>query len=217
MEEAINNEEQSTKVEGTTKMSDVNAENENGFYETELTQEAEIVLVTTSLGGIKASFFSSLRAQNLLNCKKYIYCVIDSNRDTSTAKNLKDLELFTKWKEDQLLLSDENGIILPQILIDGCSIGNDVDLQNLEDEGNLDYIIARLKCPCCLSNKANTDIRCPNCQFDYVSIVSDDMIQNNCVIRLLQGLPYEEEEYQEYQEYQEEVEEVVEEVPEEAT
>ncbi|CRG93515.1 conserved Plasmodium protein, unknown function [Plasmodium gallinaceum] len=169
----------------------------NEQNETLLMQEAEIVLITTSLGGIKASFFSSLRAQNLLNCKKYVYFVIDTNRDTSTAKNLKDTELFTKWKKDQLLLTNENGVILPQILIDGISIGNDVDLQNLEDEGNLDFIVARLKCPNCLIEKFNTDESCPNCKYDYVSLISDDLIKNNGVIRILQGDLYDEENLEE--------------------
>ncbi|SBT74837.1 conserved Plasmodium protein, unknown function [Plasmodium malariae] len=156
-------------------------------------QEAEIVLITTSLGGIKSSFFSSLRAQNLLNCKKLMYFVIDSNRDTSTAKNLKDGELFNKWKEDELLLSNEAGVILPQILVDGVSIGNDIALQNLEDEGNLDFLITRLKCPNCLCDKSNTDISCPSCKYDYVSLISEDLIKNNGVIRILQGELYNEE------------------------
>ncbi|CRH03754.1 conserved Plasmodium protein, unknown function [Plasmodium relictum] len=168
--------------------------NNNEQNETLLT---EIVLITTSLGGIKASFFSSLRAQNLLNCKKYVYFVIDSNRDTSTAKNLKDTELYTKWKNDQLLLVNENGVILPQILIDGISIGNDIDLQNLEDEGNLDFIVARLKCPNCLTEKSNTDESCPNCKYDYVSVISEDLIKNNGVIRILQGDLYNEENVEE--------------------
>ncbi|SBS82235.1 conserved Plasmodium protein, unknown function [Plasmodium ovale] len=160
-------------------------------------QEAEIVLVTTSLGGIKSSFFSSLRAQNLLNCKKFLYFVIDSNRDTSTAKNLKDEELFNKWKDDELLLTNENGIVLPQILIDGVSVGNDVSLQNLEDEGNLDFIVSRLKCPNCLSEKSNTDVSCPSCKYDYVSLISDELIKDNGVIRMLQGELYNEESMEE--------------------
>ncbi|ETB58582.1 hypothetical protein YYC_03764 [Plasmodium yoelii 17X] len=154
-------------------------------------QEAEIVLVTTSFGGIKSSFFSSLRAQNLLNCKKFLYFVIDSNRDTGLAKKLKDEELFNKWKDDGLLIEDEKGIILPQILIDGVSIGSDVILQNLEDEGNLDYIVSRLKCPNCLAEKSNTDISCPQCQYDYVSLISEEMINGKEVIRMLQGELYE--------------------------
>ncbi|KJP89512.1 hypothetical protein AK88_00723 [Plasmodium fragile] len=157
-------------------------------------QEAEIVLITTSLGGIKSSFFSSLRAQNLLNCKKFLYVVIDSNRDTSTAKNLKDEELFNQWKEDELLQSNENGVVLPQVLIDGVSVGNDIALQNLEDEGNLDFIVSRLKCPNCLQEKSNTDVQCPHCKYDYVSLISDDLIRDNAVVRMLQGELYNEDE-----------------------
>ncbi|GAW79617.1 hypothetical protein PGO_050270 [Plasmodium gonderi] len=178
-------------------------QNDNTQYEYEgqngnlIIQEAEIVLITTSLGGIKSSFFSSLRAQNLLNCKKFLYVVIDSNRDTSTAKNLKDQELFNRWKEDELLQSNDSGIVLPQILIDGVSIGNDIALQNLEDEGNLDFIVARLKCPNCLSDKSNTDVQCPNCKYDYVSLISEELIRDNGVTRILQGELYNEEETEE--------------------
>ncbi|CAG9479645.1 conserved Plasmodium protein, unknown function [Plasmodium vivax] len=175
-------------------------ENDNTEYQYEgqdgisIMQEAEIVLITTSLGGIKSSFFSSLRAQNLLNCKKFLYVVVDSNRDTSTAKNLKDEELFNKWKEDELLKSNENGVLLPQVLIDGVSIGNDIALQNLEDEGNLDFIVSRLKCPNCLQEKSNTDVQCPHCKYDYVSLISEELIQENAVVRMLQGELYNEEE-----------------------
>ncbi|VWU48200.1 conserved protein, unknown function [Hepatocystis sp. ex Piliocolobus tephrosceles] len=178
--------------EGTVENDNItnNEHNEEGDLEITIIQEAEIVLVTTSLGGIKTSFFSSLRASNLLNCKKYLYFIIDTNRDTGTAKNLKDTELFNKWKDDNLLASNENGIILPQILIDGVSIGNDITLQNLEDEGLLDLIISRQKCPKCLSDKSNTDITCPNCNCDYVSLISDELIKTNGVIRLLQGELY---------------------------
>ncbi|KEG00945.1 conserved Plasmodium protein, unknown function [Plasmodium vinckei vinckei] len=184
-------------------MVDANIENideqdqsENIYYNEDqdgitVVQEAEIVLVTTSFGGIKSSFFSSLRAQNLLNCKKFLYFVIDSNRDTGVAKKLKDEELFNKWKDDGLLIEDEKGIILPQILIDGVAIGSDIMLQNLEDEGHLDYIISRLKCPNCLAEKSNTDISCPKCQYDYVSLISDEMINGKEVIRMLQGELYE--------------------------
>ncbi|SOV78631.1 conserved Plasmodium protein, unknown function [Plasmodium reichenowi] len=174
-----------------------NEENQNENYEQEentLAQEAEIVLITTSLGGIKSSFFSSLRAHQLLNCKKYIYFSIDANRDTSSAKNLKDIELFNKWKKGMILLSNENGIVLPQILIDGVPLGNDVTLQNLEDEGILDYIIARLKCPNCLIDKSNIEERCPGCKKYYVTLITDDLIQSDSVIRILQGEPYKEPE-----------------------
>ncbi|EWC77014.1 hypothetical protein C923_02348 [Plasmodium falciparum UGT5.1] len=135
-----------------------------------------------------------LEAHQLLNCKKYIYFSIDANRDTSSAKNLKDIELFNKWKKGMILLSNENGIVLPQILIDGVPLGNDVTLQNLEDEGILDYIIARLKCPNCLIDKSNIEERCPGCKKYYVTLITDDLIQNDSVIRILQGEPYKEPE-----------------------
>lgn len=179
-------------MNGNVDMQEYNGTYENGEeLELTLSQEAEVVLISTSLGGIKTAFFSSLRAKNLLDCKKYVYFIIDSNRDTSTAKNLKDTELYTQWKNDQLLLVNEGGVVLPQILIDGCPIGTDVDLQNLEDEGLLDYIVARLKCPSCLKDKSNTDVACPNCHLNYACMISDDLLKEKAVIQLLQGEPYE--------------------------
>lgn len=43
----------------------------------------KIILVVTSLGSFRRQFFGSKRAQHLLNCKGYVYHLIDSNRDVT--------------------------------------------------------------------------------------------------------------------------------------
>ncbi|PHJ23807.1 hypothetical protein CSUI_002338 [Cystoisospora suis] len=172
-----------------------------GFDEVPDTGEvAEIVLVTTSLGSIKKQFFSSLRMRNFLDCKGVVYIIIDSNRDTSSAKNLKDVELFKEWKANGMLKAvetDENRdpeVIIPQLLVDGVVVGDETTLQDLEEDGDLDWIFSRAACPACLHEKSPSAISCESCGATFRSLIPPDYITEGCVLQMLQGCPYNEEE-----------------------
>ncbi|CDJ43666.1 hypothetical protein, conserved [Eimeria tenella] len=111
----------------------------------ELGEVAEVVVVATSLGSIKRQFFSSKRVQHFLDCKGIVYFLIDCNRDTSAAMNLKDIELFKEWKAQGILRTVENPnsetgepeVELPQVLVDGVVLGGENELQELEEDGDL--------------------------------------------------------------------------------
>lgn len=162
---------------------------------------AEIVLVTTSLGSIRRQFFSSQRTKNFLDCKGVVYVIVDSNRDTSTAKNLRDIELFKEWKENRILKatpetedSADPEIIIPQVLVDGVVVGSETTLQDLEEDGDLDWIFSRAACPNCLREKSLSALECEACGVVFRNLIPPHYITEGHVLQMLQGCPYNEEE-----------------------
>ncbi|EKX72847.1 conserved hypothetical protein [Theileria equi strain WA] len=151
-------------------------------------QLAEVVLITTSFGGIKQKFFSSKRAQHLLDCKGLVYYHIDANKDISKATDFKDIELLDSWKAQSILKFSKNGEVvhLPQVIIDGIPIGDEKVLQDLEDDGDLDYMIARLLCPSCLSDKTADLVQCDKCKVEYRNIVPPEYVGS--IRKLCQGV-----------------------------
>uniref|UniRef100_A0A3B0MTJ7 Uncharacterized protein n=1 Tax=Theileria annulata TaxID=5874 RepID=A0A3B0MTJ7_THEAN len=157
---------------------------------------AEVVLLTSSLGGLKKQLFESTRAQHLLDCKGLVYYIVDANKDLSNATEWKDYELYESWKSEGILrlFKDDSGndsVVLPQVIIDGVSIGDQKFLQDLEDDGDLDYIVARLICPNCLCDKETEEVSCPKCKIEYRNIIPEEYNDNNYVRKLCQGLPCE--------------------------
>lgn len=173
-----------------------------GYVEAPDTGEvAEIILVTTSLGSIRRQFFSSQRLKNFLDCKGVVYIIIDSNRDTSSAKNLKDIELFKEWKANRILkvteeteFNPEPEIIIPQVLVDGVFVGDETVLQDFEEDGDLDWIFSRAACPACLHEKPPDAPSCPSCGVTYRALIPAQYVAEGQVIQMLQGCPYNGEE-----------------------
>ncbi|GIX65053.1 theoredoxin domain containing protein,putative [Babesia caballi] len=159
-------------------------------YDTEVM--AEVVLVTTSFGGVKRQFFQSRLAQHLLDCKGIVYYVVDANRDFTRARELKDRVLFDQWSSEGLLKTEEKGdrssVTLPQLLIDGVSIGCTRAAQDLEDDGDLDYMIARMVCPGCLSEKPQDALQCPHCNVVYRSLIPPEYVDGVDIQRMCQGV-----------------------------
>ncbi|CBZ50902.1 conserved hypothetical protein [Neospora caninum Liverpool] len=194
-----------------------------GYVEAPDTGEvAEIILVTTSLGSIRRQFFSSQRLKNFLDCKGVVYIIIDSNRDTSSAKkdlpvqmvkesessvplgffaDLKDIELFKEWKANRILkvteeteFNPEPEIIIPQVLVDGVFVGDETVLQDFEEDGDLDWIFSRAACPACLHEKPPDAPSCPSCGVTYRALIPAQYVAEGQVIQMLQGCPYNGEE-----------------------
>lgn len=151
---------------------------------------AQVILICTSLGSIRRQFFSSRRAKQLLDCKGIPYFVIDANRDVSQGANLKDQILLQDWTARQLLAYDggENSkFTIPQVLIDGVAIGNEIALQDMEEDGDLDWAFARAACPACLHERNPASLSCGNCGVEYVELIDDTLVQEQSVQRLLRG------------------------------
>ncbi|CDR96006.1 THEOREDOXIN domain containing protein,putative [Babesia bigemina] len=152
---------------------------------------AEIILITTSLGGVKYQFFQSNLARHILDCKGVVYYVVDANRDFTTATSLKDHILFEKWNAEGILKTETIGqrtaVVIPQLIIDGVSIGNTTAMQDLEDDGDLDYIIARMLCPSCLAEKPQDAVQCPSCNTQYDMLVPPEYCDGVDIQRICQG------------------------------
>lgn len=159
---------------------------------------AEVVLLMTSFGGVRRHFFSSLRARHLLDCKGIVYYVVDCNKDFSEASGLKDKELFDQWRAEGRLkkseieapATNEDNVQIPQIIIDGHPIGDEVALQDLEEDGDLDWICARAACPQCLNEKDSNDATCASCALNLESIVPEDMVYSGHIQQLCKGRNY---------------------------
>ncbi|OEH76104.1 uncharacterized protein LOC34620909 [Cyclospora cayetanensis] len=164
----------------------------------DLGEVAEIVVLATSLGSIKRQFFSSKRVQHFLDCKGVVYFLIDTNRDLSVAMNLKDTELYKEWKSQGILRTIENPnsetgepeVALPQVLVDGVVLGGENDLQELEEDGDLDWIFARAACPCCLHEKPPEASSCASCGAMFTSLIPAEVQASGGVQQMLQGYTY---------------------------
>eukprot|EP00922_Rhytidocystis_sp_ex-Travisia-forbesii_P014797 GHVS01022138.1.p2 GENE.GHVS01022138.1~~GHVS01022138.1.p2 ORF type:complete len:253 (+),score=46.90 GHVS01022138.1:88-846(+) len=159
---------------------------------------AEVILVMTSLGSSRRSFYSSKRAQNLLDCKDVVYFLIDSNRDMSTARDLKDSELIDDWRSKKLLMASDSerksgagetsgSVVIPQVLVDGVVIGSETALQDLEEDGDLEWIFARAACPSCLHEKPSVCSECPSCGIQFCSMIPQDFVDSGQVTQVYKG------------------------------
>lgn len=157
---------------------------------------AEIVLVMNSFGGLRRSYFASKRAKHLLDCKGVVYYVVDCNKDFTDASGLKDNELYDKWvaqgklKKSEREVTVEDNIQIPQVLMDGHPIGNEISLQDLEEDGDLDWIYARAACPACLNEKDPSEVTCPTCHLALESIVPEDLVYSGQIQQLYKGQNY---------------------------
>eukprot|EP00375_Theileria_parva_P000754 XP_763424.1 hypothetical protein [Theileria parva strain Muguga] len=147
-------------------MDDFEESSQNTDPSTQNEMLAEVVLLTSSLGGLKKQLFESARAQHLLDCKGLVYYIVDANKDLSNATDWKDYELFENWKSEGILrlFKDDSG--------------NDSD-----------YIVARLICPNCLCDKETEEVSCPKCKIEYKNIVPEEYDDNTYIRKLCQGLP----------------------------
>jgi len=156
---------------------------------------AEIVLIITSLGSFRGMYFSSERAKHLLNCKGVVYYVIDINRDVSDGADLCDQQLVDAWKEQNILMkdaasTDPSAIQIPQVVVDGIAIGDNTMLQDMEEDGDLDWIFARAACPACLNEKNPDDLSCPTCNTPYQMLVPEEKVQQMQVQQIYRGANY---------------------------
>ena len=90
----------------------------------------------------------------------------------SSRVNKGDLEIIRELYATGRIRQDPNdgSIILPQVLIDGINVGDGVDLQALEDEGNLELILKREICPKCLKGRKGGS-SCRMCKVNYSELM----------------------------------------------
>ncbi|CDJ43659.1 hypothetical protein, conserved, partial [Eimeria tenella] len=79
---------------------------------------------------------------------------------------------------------------LPQVLVDGVVLGGENELQELEEDGDLDWIFARAACPCCLHEKPPEASSCASCGAVFSSLVPAEVQAAGGVQQMLQGYTY---------------------------
>ncbi|CAD7954258.1 unnamed protein product [Amoebophrya sp. A120] len=114
---------------------------------------AEVVVLITTLGTKRTEFNAGQRARDLLEIKRAHFKIIDFNRDARAQTTVVQGKAIAKLSSEQskwrrLHTDDDDDLILPQIFIDGLYVGDADDLQGLEDDGLLDALLRREKCPC---------------------------------------------------------------------
>eukprot|EP00392_Amoebophrya_sp_AT5.2_P010470 g10532.t1 len=113
---------------------------------------AEVVVLITTLGTKRTEFNAGQRARDLLEIKRAHHKIIDFNRDARAQTTAVQGKAIAKLSSEEskyrrLHTDDDDDLILPQIFIDGLYVGDADDLQGLEDDGLLDDLLLRKKCP----------------------------------------------------------------------
>lgn len=105
--------------------------------------------------------------------------------------------------------------MIPQVLIDGVAVGNEVALQDLEEDGDLgnvctaflkvyflyffhlsfffiiaDWLFVRAACPSCLAERDPAQLSCPHCGASFVQLIDDHFVQEQTVQRMVRGQLY---------------------------
>eukprot|EP01071_Lankesteria_metandrocarpae_P003245 Lankesteria_metandrocarpae@DN2843_c0_g1_i1.p1 len=146
---------------------------------------AEVVLITTSLHTSFKAFFDSVRCHQLLDCKGVEYFHIDVSLDHDD--DFPEARIVRNWRAAEYVFSDrrrrtkmynKNDALVPQLLVDGVPVGGWLDLQNLEDDNDLDYLLAREACPNCLMPRYKNQYsgNCRYCRVSWRELVSQKYV-----------------------------------------
>ncbi|PFH38067.1 hypothetical protein BESB_004080 [Besnoitia besnoiti] len=136
---------------------------------------AEVILVVSSLSVRRRTMFNCERLANLLSCKGIVYYLVDANND-GAGHEAPNARLLRRWKRQRILRSaphtHHRGILIPQVVVDGQSIGTYNEVQQMEDDGVLDPVFARGRCPTCLQMRALEDRQCGWCHTQFRELLS---------------------------------------------
>lgn len=106
---------------------------------------AEVVVLLTTLRAKRTEYNSGKRVKDMLEIKRVHYKAVDFNRDARQAGSgeVENLAIQKLLKAGKLMTDDDDGLILPQIFVDGQYVGGMEDLQGLEDDDRLEIILKR--------------------------------------------------------------------------
>lgn len=153
-----------------------------------LEYNAEVVLLLTSLGVKRKEYNTSRQCMDFLDIVKCHYKVIDFNIDTGGdefgAGSKPDLDVVRRlYQSHRVLQNAHDGLIsLPQVLIDGVNIGDQVNLQTLEDLNFLDGILKRNTCPQCMTKREGE--YCHSCKTLFQEIMPNRQTREEMLKRL---------------------------------
>ena len=149
---------------------------------------AEVVVLLTTLGVKRKEYNTSRQCMDFLDIVRCHYKVIDFNIDTGGdefgAGSKPDLDVVRQlYQSHRVQQNDHDGLIsLPQVLIDGVNIGDNVCLQTLEDLDFLDDILKRNRCPQCKAKRQGE--YCHECKTLFQEIMPNRQTRDDLLRRL---------------------------------
>mmetsp|Transcript_30188 Transcript_30188/g.80439 ORF Transcript_30188/g.80439 Transcript_30188/m.80439 type:complete len:188 (+) Transcript_30188:126-689(+) len=106
---------------------------------------AEVVVLVTTLRAKRTEYNACKRVKDLLEIKRVHFKPIDFNRDARQAGSGESEQIAIKrlLEQGKLKTGENDELILPQVFIDGFSVGGIDDLQEKEDDDTLDALLLR--------------------------------------------------------------------------
>lgn len=136
---------------------------------------AEVLVLRSSLGAKRRELNAGRAVLGLLEVKRVHCKVIDLNTDARAGFEDGENEALQKLKDlGRLNKEGEGDLALPLVFIDGWRVGNNYDLQNLEDNGVLGRILRRELCVNCYEKKDKDMMNCFACKTKYAQIIVDN-------------------------------------------
>ena len=147
--------------------------------------QAEVVVLITTLGTKRSEYNAGKRVRDLLEIKRAHHKIVDFNRDARQiaaemqGRAIQKLTLETS-KYRKLHTDSDDDLVLPQVFIDGLYIGDECDLQGLEDDGYLTHLLRRENCPArvgkqqlCNNPREPGETHCSKCGESFEEILPD--------------------------------------------
>eukprot|EP01053_Blabericola_migrator_P000122 Blabericola_migrator_1__121@NODE_102_length_14292_cov_312_776380_g90_i0_p3_GENE_NODE_102_length_14292_cov_312_776380_g90_i0NODE_102_length_14292_cov_312_776380_g90_i0_p3_ORF_typecomplete_len600_score85_18SH3BGR/PF04908_15/0_0012FUSC/PF04632_12/0_12DZR/PF12773_7/8_1e03DZR/PF12773_7/3_3e03DZR/PF12773_7/0_11SMC_ScpA/PF02616_14/1_NODE_102_length_14292_cov_312_776380_g90_i01154813347 len=153
---------------------------------------AEVVVVVCSLQVSWKAYFQSYRILRFLEAKGVEHFAIDINSDIGS--DTLDYNVIRLWVKENLLHQDPTktdvsghalNCYVPQIIVDGVPVGTFEEVMTMEDEGDLDYILAREACPNCLYDRHPDAGHCGVCGAVFHDLISTKYLPPEAIKVLL--------------------------------
>eukprot|EP01055_Gregarina_sp_Pseudo9_P003988 Gregarina_sp_Pseudo_9__3987@NODE_412_length_2890_cov_8_553139_g389_i0_p2_GENE_NODE_412_length_2890_cov_8_553139_g389_i0NODE_412_length_2890_cov_8_553139_g389_i0_p2_ORF_typecomplete_len303_score10_20ProkRING_4/PF14447_6/0_0058SH3BGR/PF04908_15/8e02SH3BGR/PF04908_15/0_097DZR/PF12773_7/0_12zfRING_5/PF14634_6/0_4_NODE_412_length_2890_cov_8_553139_g389_i018422750 len=137
---------------------------------------AEVIALISSLKGVRHDYFASVRLQHFLSRKRIRYVLVDVNKDVIVGRGLRNAELVTQWDSAGILHRNPEGrYAIPQCIIDGVSVGDEIDVQDMEEDYDFDEAVNRTICSECLTRRDPSDRACPVCHVALGPIIPPEI------------------------------------------
>eukprot|EP01055_Gregarina_sp_Pseudo9_P000074 Gregarina_sp_Pseudo_9__73@NODE_104_length_4259_cov_13_977014_g96_i0_p2_GENE_NODE_104_length_4259_cov_13_977014_g96_i0NODE_104_length_4259_cov_13_977014_g96_i0_p2_ORF_typecomplete_len453_score115_24SH3BGR/PF04908_15/0_0078DZR/PF12773_7/2_4e03DZR/PF12773_7/0_14_NODE_104_length_4259_cov_13_977014_g96_i027314089 len=152
---------------------------------------AEVVIIVSSLQVSWRAYFQSYRTLRFLEAKGVEHFAIDVNADIGA--DTLDYSVLRAWSKEELLhrdplkvaLKGELDCLVPQVLVDGVPLGTFEEIMTMEDENDLDYVLAREACPNCLYDRHPDSGHCGVCGAVFHDLISTKFLSPDSIRILL--------------------------------
>eukprot|EP00928_Gymnodinium_smaydae_P021518 TRINITY_DN18406_c0_g1_i2.p2 TRINITY_DN18406_c0_g1~~TRINITY_DN18406_c0_g1_i2.p2 ORF type:complete len:272 (+),score=58.22 TRINITY_DN18406_c0_g1_i2:95-910(+) len=135
---------------------------------------AEVVVLGTNSTAVRRLYAETKRIRDLLEIKRVHFKFVNLNYDAESGEQIDEKNSRTHQMLEQLqgvTFKNDGSVEIPQVFIDGILIGGCLDLQCLEDDGDLEEMLLSEKCPCCSHVRNFNDICCEDCGSKFVEML----------------------------------------------